>query len=82
MNGHLVRRQMVSSCSSVERRSGFSRRPASPAWCFRINRSAWSAATGNVGETKAALVSVFFAEDGKPLASPVSSTVNNPQGRR
>jgi quercetin dioxygenase-like cupin family protein len=36
----------------------------------------------NVGETKAALVSVFFAEDGKPLASPVSSTGNNPQGRR
>jgi oxalate decarboxylase/phosphoglucose isomerase-like protein (cupin superfamily) len=36
----------------------------------------------NVGQTKAALVSVFFADDGKPLASPVSSTGNNPQGRR
>jgi quercetin dioxygenase-like cupin family protein len=31
----------------------------------------------NVGVTKAALVSVFFAEQGKPLASPVSSTASN-----
>ena len=31
----------------------------------------------NVGVTKAALVSVFFAEEGKPLATPVSSTASN-----
>jgi quercetin dioxygenase-like cupin family protein len=33
----------------------------------------------NTGVTKAALVSVFFAEEGKPLATPVSSAANNPR---
>jgi quercetin dioxygenase-like cupin family protein len=33
----------------------------------------------NVGVTKAALVSVFFAEEAKPLATPLSSTANNPR---
>jgi quercetin dioxygenase-like cupin family protein len=32
----------------------------------------------NVGSTKAALVSVFFAEEAKPLATPVASA-NNPR---
>jgi quercetin dioxygenase-like cupin family protein len=33
----------------------------------------------NIGVTKAALVSVFFAEEGKPLATPMSSTASNPR---
>lgn len=33
----------------------------------------------NIGVTKAALVSVFFVEEGRPLATPVSSTASNLQ---
>jgi len=36
----------------------------------------------NLGGTKAALLSVFFAEEGKPLATPVSSTATANEDRK